>query len=37
MLDLSLVIAVAYYVAWSHLTSGYTLQTEDKSISVKHI
>lgn len=26
MLDPSLVTAVAYYVAWSHLTSRYTLQ-----------
>lgn len=40
MLDHSLVIAVAYYVAWSHLTSGYAIQTEAKrhsGISVKHV
>lgn len=40
MLNARLVTAVADYVAWSHLTSGYTLQMEDKrhsGISIKHI
>lgn len=40
MLEASLVTAVAYQVAWGHLSSGHTLQMEDKrylGISVQPI